>query len=86
MDRLCKDNVKLKLIFTLFKIGSMFSTKDLQKILYTLESQLVYKFACSGCNASYIGETNHHLSTRVKEHLYRDKSSQVYKHPSRHRR
>ena len=58
-------------------VQNMFSTKDF--IPNTLKSQAVYKFACSGCNASYIGETNRHLFTRVKEHLYRDKSSHVYK-------
>ena len=77
-SRFCKDNVKIKLIFTPFKIGSMFSTKDF--IPVSLKSQVVYKFSCAGCNASYIGETNRHLSTRVNEYLYKDKSSHVYKH------
>ena len=45
-----------------------------------LQSYVVYKFTCGCCNASYIGETSRHLSTRVKEHLESDKESAVYKH------
>jgi hypothetical protein len=78
IGKFCKENVKIKVIFTPFKIGSMFSTKDL--IPRSLKSQVVYKFTCPGCNASYIGETNRHLSTRIKEHLSSDKSSHIYKH------
>lgn len=35
----------------------------------------MYKFTCAGCNASYIGETARHISTRVREHLVSDKAS-----------
>ena len=35
---------------------------------------------CGSCNASFIGETTRHLSTRIKQHLETDKQSQVYKH------
>ena len=38
------------------------------------------KFPCVGCNATYIGETALHISTRVREHLVLDKASHVYKH------
>ena len=58
----------------------MFSTKDL--IPRSLKAQVVYKFTCPGCNASYIGETNRRLSTRIMEHLSKDKSSHIYKHLS----
>ena len=34
-----------------------------------LRSRVVYKFACAGCNACYVGKTVSHFSTRVKEHL-----------------
>lgn len=40
---------------------------------------VVYKFYCAGWNASYIGETTHHICTRVREHLLSDKSSHVYR-------
>ena len=43
-----------------------------------LRSHEVYKFTCAGCNASYIGETTRHVSTRVREHLVSDKASRVY--------
>lgn len=80
IDKFCKENVKIKVIFTPFKIGSMFSSKD--PIPRSLKSLVVYKFSCSGCNASYIGETTRHFSTRVKEHLSRDKNSHIFKHLS----
>ena len=31
-------------------------------------SNLVYKFKCEQCNATYYGETSRHLQTRVAEH------------------
>ena len=45
-----------------------------------LRSHVVYKFSCAGCNARYIGETRRHLSTRVREHLSRDRNSHIYQH------
>ena len=56
----------------------MFSVKDL--VPFDLRSRVVYKFLCAGCNACYIGETSRHLSTRVREHLSRDRNSHVYQH------
>ena len=73
----CK-NTKFKLVFTPFKIGSLFSSKD--PVPLTLSSSVVYKFICRSCNASYIGETQRHLNTRIKEHLYSDKNSHVLQH------
>ena len=34
-----------------------------------LKSGVVYHIKCAGCEAAYVGQTQHHLSTRVKEHL-----------------
>ena len=45
-----------------------------------LHSNVVYKFNCAECNSAYVGETSRHLSTRVREHLYTDKKSNVFKH------
>ena len=42
--------------------------------------KMVYKFICAGCNASYIGETNQHFSTRAREHLTTNKASHIFKH------
>ena len=33
-----------------------------------------------GCNICYIGEATCHLSTRIKEHLEKDKKSHIFKH------
>ena len=38
------------------------------KMPYCLRSNVVYKFLCSRCNATYFGETYQHLSVRVGEH------------------
>ena len=46
----------------------------------SLRSNVVYKFNCAECNSAYVGETSRHLSTRVREHLYIDKNSNIFKH------
>ena len=53
-----------------FKVGDLFSVKE--SVPKYLRSFVVYRFTCPGCNASYIGETTCHLSTRIKEHLETD--------------
>lgn len=65
-------------VFSSFKIGNMFGVKD--PIPGGLRSRVVYKFALSGSNASYVGETVRHFSTLVKVHLASDRASQLYKH------
>ena len=45
-----------------------------------LRWRVVYKFACAGCNACYVGETTRHFSTRVREHLVSDRASHIFKH------
>ena len=78
LKRVCKPDIKIQLVFDSLKISSMFSTKYI--IPFALQSFVVYKFICSGCNASYIGETCRHLTTRIKEHLVSDKNSHILKH------
>ena len=56
----------------------MFSVED--PIPLDLRYRVVYKFSCAGCNACYIGETSRHLSTRVREHLSRDRNSHIFQH------
>ena len=46
----------------------------------SLRSSVIYKFNCAECNSVYVGETSRYLSTRVREHLYSDKSSLIFKH------
>ena len=65
-------------VFSSFKIGNMFGVKD--PIPGGLRSRVVYKFALSGSNASYVAETVRHFSTRVKEHLASDRASKIFKH------
>ena len=74
----CKEVTIIKIIFSTFKLASLFSTKD--KVPYGLKSYVIYKFLCAGCNASYVGETYRHISTRTHEHLKTDKSSNIYWH------
>ena len=74
----CKEVTIIKIIFSTFKLASLFSTKD--KVPYGLKSYVIYKFLCAGCNASFVGETYRHISTRTHEPLKTDKSSNIYWH------
>ena len=74
----CNPNTNIDLVFSSFKISSLFSVKD--RVPFDLRSYVVYKFVCGSCKADYIGRTKRHLSTRIKEHLETDKKSHVYKH------
>ena len=76
-DQYCKD-LSVKIVFTPFKVGDLFSVKD--AIPKLLKSSFVYKFVCPGCNACYIGEATRHLSTRIKEHLEKDKKLHISEH------
>ena len=71
-------SLEIKLVFTPFKIRSWFGAKD--PIPAGLRSRVIYKFSCAGCNACYIGETNRHFATRIREHLASDKHSHIFKH------
>ena len=76
-DKYCED-LSVKIDFTPFKVGDLFSVKDAIPKLPRLF--VVYKFVFPGCNACYIGETTRHFSTRIEEHLEKDKKSQIFKH------
>ena len=58
----CSD-LGILLVFYPFKIKSWFGAKD--PIPAGLRSRVTYKFSCTGCSASYIGETNRHIATRI---------------------
>ena len=49
------------------RLRTLFSFKD--KIPLYLHSNLVYKFKCSRCNSTYVGETARHSIARFSEHL-----------------
>ena len=48
-------------------MSSFFPFKD--KISKPLRSGVVYLFKSRSCNASYVGQTTHHLHTRFSEHF-----------------
>ena len=73
----CK-NTNIKIVFSSLKVGALFSVKE--SVPKYLRSFVVYRFTCPGCNASYIGETTRHLSTKIKEHLETDSKSHIFKH------
>ena len=72
------NNLEIKLAFSSFKIRHIFSLKD--PVPFDLRSCVVFKFSCAGCNTCYIGETCRHLSTRVREHLTRDRTANIFMH------
>ena len=74
-SKYCKD-LKIRLSFSPFKIGSLFSLKD--QISPEHKSFVVYSFSCPGCNARYIGETTRQLKVRIDEHLNVGKGSVIF--------
>ena len=59
VKRYC-NNIDIKLVFSSFKIGNLFSVKH--PVPRGLRAGVVYKFLCAGCNACYVGETTRHFS------------------------
>jgi hypothetical protein len=78
IQKFCKPDVKLRIIFTTKRIGSYFSLKD--SFRREMLSNVVYKFRCANCNVCYIGKTTKRHVDRACEHLHSDKNSAVYKH------
>ena len=81
IEKLCKifcKSAKVKLVFTSNKLRQTFSYKDSYPSV--LSSKVVYKFVCASCNASYVGQTHRHLTTRIDEHFGKDKKSHIYQH------
>ena len=76
-ERFCKDN-DISIAFSLLKLRSFFSCKD--TLPKSLQSYVIYQFTCAGCKACYTGETKRHLSTRIDEHLGKDKKSHIHSH------
>ena len=72
--------LNVKIIFSPFKLSTMFSPKDF--VPDSLKSRVVYQSTCASSGVRYIGETNRHFNTRVNEHLFRDKNSHIFKHLS----
>ena len=59
---------KIRVIFkSSTRISNFFHFKG--KMPYCLRSNVVYKFLCGRCNATYSGKTCQHLSDRVGKHF-----------------
>ena len=78
VKRFCKNNIKVRVTFSTFKVKDLFCVKD--AVPMRLRSCVVYNFSCLGCNSQYVGETTRHYCTRMHEHLETDKLSHIYKH------
>ena len=60
-------HIQLNIIFqNNFSIKSFFPYKD--SVPTSLLSNIVYKYTCEQCDATYYGETTRHLYTRIAEH------------------
>ena len=58
---------KIKIIYKLStRLANFFRFKD--KIPLWLCSNIVYKFTCGRCNATYYSKTCHHFKVRIVEH------------------
>ena len=79
----------MKIIFeNNYSVGSFFRYKDLMPD--SVRSNIVYQYKCAQCDATYIGETTRHFSTRVAEHrgvssrtgrlLLNSPNSNIYSH------
>ena len=47
-------------------VGSFFPFKD--QIPLMMSSNIIYKYSCSQCQSTYIGETQRHIISRICEH------------------
>ena len=58
---------KIKVIFkSATRLSKFFRFKN--KVPFNLRSNVVYKFSCGRCNATYYGESCRHLNIRVGAH------------------
>lgn len=73
----CK-NLEIKVAISSFQVKNLMNVKDF--VPQSFRSRVIYKFNFAGCNSVYVGMTSWHLSTRMHEHLYSDKNSQIFKH------
>ena len=73
LKSLTKKYLRSSTINVIFKspsrLNSVFSFKD--KLPSYLVSGVIYKYTCSSCNATYIGETKRHTHHRFSEHAGR---------------
>ena len=74
----------LKLVFTSNELGQKLTYKGSYPSVLSLK--VVYKFVCANCNASHVGQTYRHFTTKIDEHFGKNKKSHIYQHlmPSTH--
>ena len=65
-----KANAPCRIIFKLRKLKTVLPSlkPPTDKML---KSHVVYQIKCTGCNASYVGQTTRHITTRLSEHRSR---------------
>ena len=74
-------NVKLQFVYKSPKqLSSIFKFKDLLPPLVC--SNIIYKYLCSGCSATYYGKTSRNLNICCYEHLGTNKSGSKRSTPS----
>ena len=78
MPKMFPEKMVAKLAYRSKKFVSRFYIKD--KNPKKRENNIVYKFKCSECPSTYIGETARRLEERVIDHNKRDKNSHILKH------
>lgn len=69
------NSIDFKLVFSSFNIGNVFGVKN--PIPRVLRAGVVYKCSCAGCSTCYVGGSTRNFSTRVRQHLFSDTTSQI---------
>ena len=66
------------IVFTMRKLRTVLPSLK-PAVEKRLRGSVVYQLKCSRCNACYVGQTDRHFCTRLKEHQRR-KSQPIYRH------
>ena len=73
-----KSEAPCNVVFTMRKLKSVLPTLK-QAVDKELRGSVVYQLKCPRCSACYVGQTDRHFITRLKEHQSR-KTQPVYRH------
>lgn len=66
--RECAPGIRLKIVFSSpNRLRNNFPFKE--RLPREMNSMIIYKFTCSACNSTYIGETKRHFMVRSHEHM-----------------
>ena len=72
------NNKKIHMGFQTKKFGQYLSNKATTP--NSSDANLIYKFKCQGCKATFIGQAKRHLRTRLAEHRQRSRESAIKDH------